>query len=192
MANFTRRNFLQHSALLAFLLPSLAAKATSLALQPVNQWQLSAEGWVPNNPILPALQFRMPQPGPVAQAQLMTGLMQAGWTQQWQGKPFAYQHFHSSTHVIFVVAAGSGQLQIGGDNGVVVPAAAGDLIFLPAGTGQRLLHSSDDFSVLACYPNGQNWDVCRSAINAETLKKVSSQKLGNRTRRFFNHSGTVI
>lgn len=191
MAHFTRRNFLQHSALLALFLPSLAAQAadnsTAMPLQLVNQWRLSADGWVPNNPTLPVMHFRTAQPETAA-----GGLTKAGWTQQWQGKPFAYQHFHSSTHVIFVVVAGNGQLQMGGDNGEVVSAVAGDVIFLPAGTGQRLLQSSHDFSVLACYPEGNNWDVCRSAINAETLQRASNHKLENRTRRFFNRSGTVI
>lgn len=191
MAHFTRRNFLQHSALLAFFLPSLAVRAansaTAMPLQLINQWRLSADGWVPNNPALPVMHFRTTHPETAA-----GGLIKAGWSQQWQGKPFAYQHFHSSTHVIFVVVAGNGQLQIGGDNGEVVPARVGDVIFLPAGTGQRLLQSSQDFSVLACYPESNSWDVCRSAINVETRQRAANHRLDNRTRRFFNSSITVI
>ncbi|MBP2195017.1 cupin domain-containing protein [Pantoea cypripedii] len=187
MAQFTRRNFLQHSALLAFLLPSLAAKATAVAtLQLVNQWRMATDGWVPNNPALPILHFRT-QAG---QADLMSALRQAGWTPQWQAAPFSYQHFHSRSHAIFVVANGRGEWQLGGDNGVVMQAKAGDVIFLPAGSGQRLLRSQDDFSVIACYPNGNAWDVCRSAINPQTLQQAT--QLNHRTRRFFQQSGAVI
>lgn len=196
MTQFTRRNFLMRSALLTFLLPSLTKKAigqSSLAnLHLQDQWYMQPDGWVPNNPYLPVVHFRSTKQILGSDPNLIPDLTKAGWSSQWISKPFSYQHFHSSSHAIFVVSSGNGLLQVGGDAGKTVHAIAGDMLFLPAGTGQRLIKSSDDFQVIACYPNGRAWDVCRSAVNPATMQKTSYKMINKRTHNLFTGLGAVI
>lgn len=193
MAHFARRNFIRRSALLALLLPSLVAKASAQSDNPttqrIHQWYLTPDGWVPNHPELPVMHIASSQN---AHQALLTGLVDAGWSRQWQGKPYNYLHYHSRTHAIFVVTAGSGELRVGGYNGKIIPAKAGDLIFLPAGTGQQNIAASPDFAVIAFYPHGKTWDVCRSAINPETFHRVSEEHLNKSTRNFFSQHGVII
>lgn len=196
MANFTRRNFLQHSALLALFMPSLAARAqdthltNSLVL--VNQWRMPPDDWVPNNAALPVLHLRMHEGATESRETLMNDLIKAGWSSQWLASPYGYQHFHSRTHAIFIVESGEGEVRVGGGRGQIIPASVGDVIFLPAGTGQQLLKGSSDFAVSACYPKGNSWDVCRSAVNTHTLEKAANKTINNRTRQIFNTAGAVI
>ncbi|ORM71161.1 cupin domain-containing protein [Pantoea rwandensis] len=193
MVHFTRRHFIQRSALLALLFPSLAAKASAQSdtktAHHIQQWFFTSDDWVPNHPELPVMHIADASD---SHQTLLSELEKTGWSKQWQGKPFSYLHFHSRTHVIFVVTAGSGELRVGGNKGKTVLANVGDMIFLPAGTGQQHISSTPDFAVSACYLKGKSWDVCRSAINPETLQKVSMEKLNKGTRHFFSQQGAVI
>lgn len=189
MGHFTRRYFLKTSALLAFATPSLTVKAKGNSPLPLltlaKQWIAAPEDWIPNHPSLPVMHFRATNRMPEAQHTVLTRLTHAGWHTQWKSVPFSYQHFHSKAHAIFVVAAGNGKMQLGGERGEVIHVAQGDLLFLPAGTGQILRQSSKDFQVLAFYPDGQHWDVCRSSLSASAQKKQSALPLTRRSRRLF-------
>ncbi|WP_346795636.1 cupin domain-containing protein [Halomonas sp. Bachu 37] len=79
----------------------------------------------------------------------------SGWTPSWRGGVYDYHHYHSIAHEAFGVLAGWGRLRLGGERGEDVEIRAGDTLVLPAGTGHCSLEASDDFLLLAAYPEDQ-------------------------------------
>ncbi|RCV89225.1 cupin domain-containing protein [Billgrantia montanilacus] len=78
-----------------------------------------------------------------------------GWQPSWRGGVYDYHHYHSITHEAFGVLSGWGKLRLGGERGDDVELRTGDALVLPAGTGHCHLESSDDFLLLAAYPEDQ-------------------------------------
>ncbi|EGA88362.1 hypothetical protein GPDM_15624 [Planococcus donghaensis MPA1U2] len=50
-------------------------------------------------------------------------------------------------------------LRIGGDHGENFRVSTGDVVLLPAGTGHKLLESSQDFQVIGAYPEGKSYNL---------------------------------
>lgn len=177
MGQFSRRSFIQMFGLLGISLPfapiAFADDHSTPALKIITHWYLTPDDWVPNNSQHPVIKFAMAE-GISADSGAMTAMLkQAGWVTQWQAPLYSYQHFHSTSHVLLTVLKGRGRMQLGGDRGEIVSLQTGDIYFLPAGTGQRLMNSSGNFEVLAAYPEGQCWDICRSALSQTALKRLS-------------------
>ncbi|SEL33779.1 cupin domain-containing protein [Halomonas daqiaonensis] len=78
-----------------------------------------------------------------------------GWRSSWRGGVFPYHHYHSIAHEAFGVLSGWGRLRLGGEQGEDVDVRAGDVLVLPAGTGHCHIQASDDFLLLAGYPEDQ-------------------------------------
>ncbi|WP_129140811.1 cupin domain-containing protein [Modicisalibacter coralii] len=78
-----------------------------------------------------------------------------GWRPSWRGGVFDYHHYHSTAHEAFGVLSGWGRLRLGGEAGRDVELYRGDVLVLPAGTGHCHLASSEDFLLLAAYPEDQ-------------------------------------
>jgi mannose-6-phosphate isomerase-like protein (cupin superfamily) len=53
-------------------------------------------------------------------------------------------HIHHDTEQVFFVLQGSGELQIGADDGERFPVSAGDLVRIPPGTWHRILCQSSE------------------------------------------------
>jgi len=182
MRDISRRKLIQGMAVLTVLSP-LAARAAANPLmlssgQPATgHWYFTADDWVPNNPQLPVIHVSLPEAAVTDAAAVSHLLRQYGWQAQWQAAPFAFQHFHSTSHQLLTVMQGEGVMRVGGAQGKLRSLTPGDMLILPAGTGQQLVSSSDDFQVLAAYPEDQCWDVCRSAISSTAIRRMAGLPL---------------
>ncbi|WP_298091311.1 cupin [uncultured Sphingomonas sp.] len=134
---------------------------------------LGPNGWMPNNPALPVLMYRgvVPKGDPDAIEGTLRG---NGWRPDWRDSVYPYHHYHSSAHEALACVDGSADVMLGGEDGHIVPIAAGDLLVLPAGTGHCRITASTDFLLVGAYPDGQVWDVCREAADAATLARIAA------------------
>lgn len=107
---------------------------------------------IPNNPRLPVIVY--PKAFESNPEEIETVFNRNDWTNSWTGGVFDYHHYHSNIHEALGVRSGSALIQIGGENGQALKVTVGDVAVLPAGTGHKLLESTDDFQVVGAYPGG--------------------------------------
>jgi uncharacterized protein YjlB len=108
---------------------------------------------VPNNPRLPVLLHRgaLP-PGDAAAAEAL--FARHGWHPAWRNGIYDFHHYHPNAHEALAIAEGSVRVRLGGESGVTLDLAAGDVVVLPAGTGHRNLGASAGLLVVGAYPPG--------------------------------------
>ena len=138
--------------------------------------RLQANGWMPNNPALPVLIYRGgAETGDPSSIEAR--LRRNGWRPDWRDGVYPFHHYHSTAHEALACTAGEATLMLGGEDGRQIDVAAGDLLVLPAGTGHCRIAASGDFLLVGAYPDGQHWDVCRTAADAETLRRIAEVPL---------------
>jgi uncharacterized protein YjlB len=84
-----------------------------------------------------------------------------GWLGAWVNGIYPFQHFHSTTHEVLGIVAGSASVMLGGPSGRHLDVGSGDVLVLPAGTGHCNASSSAELLVVGAYPNGMRWDLRR-------------------------------
>lgn len=120
------------------------------------QLTFADDGGIPNTR-LPTLLFRSRGVEPGLDREAVTQRFEQvfaahGWQPSWRGGVYPYHHYHSIAHEAFGVLSGRGSLRLGGEQGEDVEIRAGDVLVLPAGTGHCHRQASDDFLLLAAYP----------------------------------------
>ncbi|OCT53388.1 hypothetical protein CLCR_10898 [Cladophialophora carrionii] len=93
---------------------------------------------------------------------------------QWTYTMFSETHFHSNTHEVLSVVAGSAKCCFGGEEneGRVEPVLSqGDVVIVPAGVGHRLLEDYGGFQMVGSYPTGKTWDMCYGKAGEEQQVK---------------------
>ena len=123
--------------------------------------QLVDCGTFPNNSRLPLLAYQgalcLPEQDPAA---LIEALLHTNdWGGSWRNGVYGYQHYHSTAHEVLGVYSGAAEVQLGGEDGVVVSIERGDVVIIPAGVAHKNLGAAGDFRVVGAYPRGQRPDM---------------------------------
>lgn len=131
--------------------------ATASPVSDVNVIQVlaSENHGIPNHPWLPMVIYS----GAFSTAPGIDGIKalyeRNRWFRVWDYTVFDYHHFHPAAHEVLSVAKGSASLQLGGESGQHYTVEVGDVLVLPAGFGHKRISSTDDFTVVGAYPEGQ-------------------------------------
>ncbi|WP_162055197.1 cupin domain-containing protein [Pontibacter pamirensis] len=145
--------------------------------QTVTPLHLQPDGNIPNNQQLPLLLYRQVfADSNNLEHQFKEAFAQHNWRGSWTNGVYDYHHYHSKSHEVLGVAAGSATIVFGGPGGEEVEVKAGDMVVLPAGTGHCRKSASSDFSVVGAYPGGQeNYDICTQEDDMEEKKQHIKQ-----------------
>ena len=148
-------------------------------LQPLT-FIFADDGLVPNNP-MPLLIYKraidVENDHPEATIEGLFGAN--GWGAMWRNGVYDYSHYHATVHEVLCVARGNAVVRFGGDRGMEIAIAAGDVAILPAGTGHQCLSASPDFSVVGAYPPGPPLEITRPTPenHARALQTIPKVKL---------------
>jgi uncharacterized protein YjlB len=142
---------------------------------------LQDDGNFPNNSKLPLLVYQgileLPRSNPAAVVEKL--FERNGWGGCWRNGIYGFHHYHSTAHEVLGVYGGSAQVQMGGDQGISLTVACGDVIIIPAGVAHKNLGADSDFRVVGAYPRSQGPDMC-------------SGKAGERPRADMNISQVTL
>jgi uncharacterized protein YjlB len=83
------------------------------------------------------------------------------WQGTWVYTVFPFWHFHTQGHEALACVSGSARIGFGGDAGIEVDVAQGDVCVIPAGVGHKKLGASADFLMAGCYPPRQEGNIVR-------------------------------
>jgi uncharacterized protein YjlB len=150
---------------------------------------------IPNNPDLPVLVHKGILDRQTADKEKVfrRHFEQNGWRGNWTGFVFDYHHFHTTSHECLAIGKGHITLMIGGENGKEFDLEAGDMIVLPAGTGHRMISSSENLIVVGVYPEGQeNYDICRSLSQCPGAEEKIANLARPATDPFYGTRGPLL
>jgi uncharacterized protein YjlB len=118
------------------------------------------DGSIPNS-ALPVLLYRGVLARDAGAAAYEDLFAENGWLGAWRDGIYPFHHFHSTSHEVLGIAAGTANVVLGGPQGSRLELAAGDVVVLPAGTGHCNARSDPGLLVVGAYPHGMRWDLRR-------------------------------
>jgi uncharacterized protein YjlB len=131
-------------------------------------WAAPPGDRIPNHPRFPVLVYRGVEAALGGPDHVRDVFARNGWVGSWMDGVFDFHHFHSTSHEVLAVVAGSATLELGGPQGEPFDLLAGDVVVLPAGTGHRRATARHGFTVVGAYPAGQeDYDLLRGDDPAE-------------------------
>lgn len=160
-----RRRFVTMLGVLALIpMPRMAfATAREVAMDTllINK----PDGGVPNNALPVLIYHRVIPPDTSDNAEYLEHLFRTnGWPPQWRYPVYTFTHFHSNTHEVLGVYAGSAKLQLGGEKGKIIEVNVGDVLLLPAGIGHKQISADEDFMLVGAYPPDMKADLCHDEL----------------------------
>lgn len=131
------------------------------------------DGTIPNNPNLPVILY----PGVFKKhpQEIESTFKLNNWKNSWVNGVLDYHHYHSGTHEVLGVRAGSAKIILGGEKGEIIDVNKGDVIVLPAGTGHKKITNSPDFEIVGAYPNGKDYNI-QTGMPSERTRALAEIK----------------
>ena len=130
--------------------------------QAVETFRLEPDGDIPNNSLPLILYRRALAPALQTPSACQALFARNGWGGNWVDGIFDYWHFHVTGHEVLGCVAGEAEIGFGGDSGIVVTFAAGDVVIIPGGVGhKRQSEKHGGFTVVGGYPPGQDGTITR-------------------------------
>jgi uncharacterized protein YjlB len=122
---------------------------------------LKDDGTFPNNDRLPVLIYKnvVELKGDNDPEAFEKVFEKNDWSNSWRNGIFDYHHYHSTTHEVLGIYAGTAEVQLGGENGFTAKLEKGDVIVIPGGVAHMNLNSSSDFACVGAYPDGRDYDM---------------------------------
>jgi uncharacterized protein YjlB len=113
------------------------------------------------NSVLPVLLYKavLHLPNDHAPVVIETIFESNGWTNSWRNGIYTYNHYHSTTHEVLGIYCGDCHVSLGGDKGIQLFIAKGDVLLIPAGVAHKNVGSSTDFKCVGAYPDGREFDI---------------------------------
>ena len=81
------------------------------------------------------------------------------WYKIWVNGIYDFHHYHSNNHEVLGIATGTCKVQLGGDAGIIIEVARGDVLLIPAGVAHKNLESSKNFSCVGAYSINVDYDI---------------------------------
>lgn len=141
----------------------------------------------PNNPRVPLLLYRqaLPDSGEELAELFEATFARHGWPPAWRYWIYDYPHYHSNTHEVIGVYAGSAKVRLGHSAGIETTLRAGDVVIIPAGVVHESLERSADFRGVGAYPDGREPDqftlsvleMRRAVARIETVPRPGADPL---------------
>jgi uncharacterized protein YjlB len=141
----------------------------------IEHFLLYENGNFPNNPMLPVVIYKNAFTKPV-QSKVKNLLKKNNWSNSWVNGIYDYHHYHSNTHEVLVILAGSCTVALGGPSNKLIDVKTGDVLILPVGTAHKNENSSADFSCLGAYPGGSDFDIVKGTENEKAAANVNIQR----------------
>lgn len=121
---------------------------------------IGSDHYFPNNTRYPLLIYKQVFEFKTEAAKAVQELLkQNHWINSWVNSIYDFHHYHSNTHEVLVIIAGSGEVQIGGPNGEIFAISQGDVIIFPAGVAHKSIDLSDGFKCVGAYPFDLDYDM---------------------------------
>jgi uncharacterized protein YjlB len=91
---------------------------------------------------------------------------------------YSVSHFHSNTHEVLGISAGSARLCFGGEGNpdrVEPVVKQDDVIVVPAGVVYQMMEDRGNFCMVGSYPDGKSWDMCYGTeLEAEKVEQIKN------------------